>query len=81
MVSQSEHGLLQPNICGGINFDGHCISTIYTHIYDEFLRPKNEAETRGSSYIRVHKCTGVNGHQVADLRSNLGGRLKCEVAL
>ena len=52
--------------------------SIYSHIR-RFLRPKNEAKTRGSSYIQ--KCTEVNGYQVADFGSSLGGRLICEVAL
>ena len=37
-------------------------STVYTRIYDEFLRPKNEAKARMSSYMQVLTCTWVNGH-------------------
>ena len=31
--------------------------------------------------MRVQKCTEVNGDQIADFRSSLGGRLICEVDL
>ena len=47
----------------------------YILAYKTSFETKNEATTRGLSYMRVQKCAKVNGHQTADFRSSLGGRL------
>ena len=39
---------------------GWVIVTVFTHIQDKFLRPKNETKTRGSSYMQVQKCMELN---------------------
>ena len=52
----------------------YCILVYKIGIWDQKMRLK-----QGSSYMRVQKCTEVNGHWIADFRSWLGGRLICKV--
>ena len=51
-----------------------CI-TILTH-KTSYWDQTNEAKTWGLSYMRVKKCTEVNGPLIADFGSSLGGRPK-----
>ena len=38
---------------------------------------KNEAKTWALSYMRMQKCTEVNGHKIANFRSGLGVDVIC----